>query len=164
MLIFDENFKPVVLDDIDSTVTSDYFWVLDLNLMDFTPVPLLIFEEIPAESLELKIGDGNNNIVVPADWHVLIMEEETSILDLAKIGKDIPGMDFSAFTYGMNMKTFEPQKIQVVNYYQNFNNISPALSKHQMLCHPISERAWINITPFDVYSKYFKHLLAGDLI
>ncbi len=164
MLIFDENYKPVVLDDINNAVMSDYFWVLDLSLMDFIITPLLILEEISSKSLEITVGSSGSPIIVPADWYVLIVADETSNLDLAELGKDIPGMDFSAFTYGLRMRTFEPKRITVTNYYQNFKNITPALSKNQMLCHPISDEAWINITTFDVYNKHFKSILAGDLI
>lgn len=162
MLIFDEHYKPIVLDDLNNSVMSDCFWILDLNMMDFTPIPLLILEEITSKSLELTIG--NNSIIVPADWYVMIVSDETSQLDVLELGKDVPGMGFHAFTYGLEMKTFEPVSITVTNYFQNFKSIAPALSKHQMLCHPISEHAWINITPHDNYNKYFKNVSGGDLI
>ena len=164
MLIFDENFKPAVLDDINNVITSEYFWVLDLQLMDFTPVPLLILEEISSKSLELTIGTGGTPIIVPADWYILIVAEETFALDIGEIGKDIPGMDFNAFVFGHDQKTFDVGTVRVTNYFQNFKNITPLLGKHQMLCHPISNTHWVNITPHDVYSKYFKKILAGDLV
>jgi hypothetical protein len=163
MLIFDENYRPAVLDDIDNTVMADYFWVLDLNMMDFTPVPLQVIEEISCKSLEIRVGD-NAGIIVPADWNILIVSDETSCLDVAEIGREIPGANFYAFTYGQRMKTFVPQPVLVSNYFEDFKNITPALQKHQMLCHPISEHAWINISPFDTYTKYFKNSFAGDLI
>lgn len=164
MLIFDENFKPQVLDDINNLVMSEYFWVLDLQLMDFTLVPLLILEEISSKSLELSIGSNKTSIIIPEDWHILIVADETFALDIAEAGKEIPGMDFNAFTYGHNLKNFEPKQIMVTNYFQNFKNITPLLGKHQMLCHPISSTHWVNITPHDVYSKYIKNKLIGDLM
>ncbi|MGH7886045.1 MAG: hypothetical protein ACRENO_10165 [Thermodesulfobacteriota bacterium] len=161
MLFFDENQKPIILEDINTPVLSDWMWCLDLNLKDFTLAPLVIFEEVVCPSIEVQILGFK--FTLPANWHILIFDEETLQLDTIPISKLADG-GFTAVIYGPSFPNIVPGKVTVMDYFVNFRNIGPSLNKFQMLCHPISPESWVCISPSDNYNKYLKESLIGDLI
>lgn len=160
MLIFDENQKAILLDQIYNPILTDYFWVLDLNIMDFTVIPLLATEEIEDKSMELCINEFK--FILPKSWHVMIVDPEVGLIDIIEI-KKCAGKDFQAFIYGNNKKSYEHSSVLITDYYERYINVAPMLNRHQMLCHPIAPNSWICVSPYDVF-KYIKNVLVGDLI
>lgn len=160
MLVFDNN-NPIILDSIHTPTVADHFWVLDLNMMDFTLAPLLVLEEIIAPTIEMVIMGFA--FPVPANWNILVVDEETSQLDVVEVA-EVAGREFRAFVYGPNRPRHEMATISVSNYYPNHLTVSPSLYKYQMLCHPIAEDRWVNVAPADTYNKYLKDKIAGDIV
>jgi hypothetical protein len=164
MYVFTEEYKIRELQDAHAPTDIDTFWVLDFDIMDYTLAPLLFLEEYSGHTIVLQIGNESDNIIhLPASWHILISDDETSTIDLVQAG-NMSGMNFQALTYGLNLTRPHLTPIKVVDFYLNRKNIAPALNKHQQLCHPISKEAWINIAPSDVYNRYMKEKLIGDII
>lgn len=161
MLIFDENNIPILIESVSAPSLIDNFWVLDLNMMDFTLTPLLVFEEIICRTVEVTIDGFSFNM--PAKWNILIVDPSTMQLDVTEARK-AAGTDFSAFVYGPDEPMVHPQHIAITNFYNQNLNVGPALNKHQMLCHPISPKTWVCISPSDPYNKYLKRLVAGNII
>ncbi|MGI0076379.1 MAG: hypothetical protein ACREAU_03120 [Nitrosopumilaceae archaeon] len=161
MLFFDENQKPIILEDIDIPVLSDFFWILDLNLKDFKLAPLLVFEEIICPSIEVQVLGFK--FPLPANWYILIFDEETLQLDTIPISKLTDG-GFTALVYGPALPNIAAGKIIAVDYFSNFRNVGPSLNKFQMLCHPISQKTWVCVSPGDAYNKYLKDCVIGDLL
>ncbi len=161
MLIFDENNHAIMLENIQGPVLSEYMYVLDLNMMDFTLAPLLVFEEVICPTIVLSIRGFEFEL--PANWNILISDHETSQLDVAEIS-ELAGKEFKAVVYGMEMNNVELETIKVVDYIPNEQNVGPSLNKYQMLCHPINPKCWINVSPSDGYSKYLKDRVIGDII
>lgn len=161
MLIFDESSKPLILDSIYTPTLSEYMYVLDLELMDFTLTPLLVLEEIVAPTIEISILGFQ--FMLPANWNMLVVDDDTMQLDVCEVS-EVAGREFRAMLMGPDKVHFDTAMIQVVDYHPNHHNVGPSLSKHQMLCHPISPEWWINVAPSDTYNKYLKNRVAGDLI
>lgn len=161
MLIFNENNQPILLDSLQGPVLSEYMYVLDLSMMDYTLAPLLVFEEVICPTILLSIHGFTFKL--PANWNILVTDEETYQLDVVEVS-ELAGKEFKALIYGMDMKMIELGKIKVLDYYPDYQNIGPSLNKFQMLCHPISPNQWINVAPSDSYNKYLKEKLVGDII
>jgi hypothetical protein len=161
MLIFDNNNEPIILDNVESPVLTDTFWVLDLDIMDYTLASLLVLEEIIAPTIELNIKGFK--FPLPANWNILVVDQETNQLDVVQL-KKIAGKDFYAFAFGANKSRHDGVHISVSNYYPSKHNVGPSLFKHQMLCHPIDSETWINVSPSDGYNKYLKNKVSGDII
>lgn len=163
MLIFDDNNRTIILDDIYTPTPTDYMWVLDLQIMDYTLAPLLVLEEIVCPSIQVRIR--GYEFYLPANWNILVYSQETSELDVVEVS-EVAGREFTAFVYDIsnpNIVRYEPGLITVVNYVSDFVNVGPSLSKHQMLCHPISPTEWVNVTPSDTYNKYLKDAVVGNI-
>lgn len=161
MLIFDENNDAIILDGLQGPIPSDYMYVLDLSIMDFTLAPLLIFEEIICPTITIMVS--NFAFELPANWNVLVSDEETLQLDVVEVS-ELAGKEFKALVYGMDMSMPKLEKITVCDYHPNFKNTGPSLNKFQMLCHPISPKTWINVAPSDSYNKYLKNKVIGDIL
>jgi hypothetical protein len=161
MLILDNDNNTIILDSIYSPMLTDYMWVLDLNILDYTLAPLLVLEEIISPAIQLYIDSFS--FVLPANWNMLIVDEETTRLDIVEVS-EIPGNEFTALVYGPNKLTPAYKIVSAINYYPSFMSVSPSLNKYQMLCHPISGETWVNISPSDTFNKYLKNLVIGDLI
>lgn len=161
MLIFDNNNDAIILESIYTPTLADHVWVLDLAIMDFTLAPLLVLEEVVSPSIELMVRGFK--FVLPANWNVLVTDEETMQLDVVEVA-ELAGKEFKALVYGPDLPMPELEVITVTNYHPNYQNVGPSLNKHQMLCHPISPTAWINVAPSDSYNKYLKNISTGDII
>lgn len=161
MLIFDTHNQPIILENVDTPVLTDDFWVLDLQMEDYTLAPLMVLEEITGRSVELNINGFK--FPLPTKWNILIIDPETNQLDVVVL-KKVAGKDFYAFVYGPNKSRHDWVHVSVSNYFPSKLNVGPALFKHQMLCHPIDAESWINVSPSDGYNKYLKNKVAGDIL
>jgi hypothetical protein len=164
MLIFDDNNRTIILDDIYTPTPTDFMWVLDLQIMDYTLAPLLVLEEIVCPSIKIKIRGFE--FFLPANWNMLIYSEETSELDVVEIS-ELAGKEFTSFVYDLSnpdIVRYLPGTVTVVDYSPEFTNVAPSLNKHQMLCHPISPTEWVNVSPSDTYNKYLKTAVVGDIL
>ena len=164
MLIFDEHEQTIILDNIYTPTPVDYMWVLDLAIMDFTLTPLLVLEEIVCPSINLRIRGFD--FWLPSNWNILIFSEETLQLDVIEIS-ELAGREFTAFVYDVansNKINYHPGICTVLDYAPERSHTGPQLNKHQMLCHPIGPKEWINITPSDTYNKYLKELVIGNIL
>ncbi len=161
MLIFDENSQPIILDSILTPTIAESLWVLDFQMEDYTLTPLAVLEETVSPSIELMIAGFR--FVLPASWNILVCDEETMQLDVCEVAA-VAGKEFKAFVYGPDFSMPQTSPISATDYHPNFINVGPQLSKHQMLCHPISPDAWVNVSPSDAYNKYLKGKVAGDII
>jgi len=161
MLVFDNNNDALILDSIHTPTIADHIWVLDLSMLDFTLAPLAVLEEIVSPSIQLMINGFQ--FVLPANWNILVCDEESMQLDVVEIA-EVAGKEFRAMLYGPDHGMVETAIISATDYYPTHVSVGPSLNKHQMLCHPVAPLTWVNVAPSDTYNKYLKNLVAGDLI
>lgn len=162
MLIFQESESISIIDDIKPVLVEDYFWVLDLDQRDFTLTPLNVIESTTSPGVLLLINGFE--FTVPTTWNIMIVDPETSQLDISDVGS-VLGKNFHSFVFGFDLPIVQMHKIEAIDYVPSHTFYSPSLNKNQMLCHPIDQRMWINLSPADSYNKYFrKTMLSGDLI
>lgn len=161
MLIFDANNKPIILESIHVPITTDYMWILDLNILDFKLAPLTILEEIICPSLQVQINGFE--FILPASWSILVCDRDTLQLDIVELAA-AAGKEFTALIYGPKRTSPYFTTISVTNYFLEQKNVGPYLNKYQMLCHPVGPGEWVCISPSDVYNKYLKGCTIGDII
>jgi hypothetical protein len=162
MLLVDEYYKSMILDSVSTPLPIDYYWVLDLSIKDFTLTPLLILEEIISKTHTIEINGFAFKL--PSPWHILVYDEDTMEIDMACVGENLAGNNFTAMVTGPKTSNVKPGKIRVVDYSPEDISYAPSLGKHQMLCHPISPNEWINVSPSDIYNRYIKNCIVGDLL
>lgn len=161
MLILDENNHTILIDSVTTPLLTEYFWVLDLDQMDYTLTPVLMLEEIVANSVTVRIRGFE--FILPGSWNMLVYSQETTQLDVVEVG-ELAGADHTALIYGPDKGMVEGERVAITDFHFEHANYVPSLPKHTMLCHPIGPDEWINVAPSDVYSKYLKDCIAGDII
>ena len=161
MLIFNENNDIVVLDDIYTPLITKYCWITDLSEKDFQLMEIKLLEEMVGPTVTLDVAGFT--FEVPASWYVLVCSEETSDVDLVRAHELMRG-DFTAMVSGPATTKIEPVHISVVDYNSSGSIITPRLSKNQMLCHAVGNKAWISISPFDQYNRTLKKAIIGDFL
>lgn len=161
MLIFDAESSPIIIDSIYTPITTDYFWVLDLNQMDYMLTPLTVLGEVVCPTLEVMVKGFK--FCLPADWNILVYDRDTSQLDVIQLA-EAAGKEFTALVYGPSKLSPSPAPISITNYMLEYKNVRPILNKHQMLCHPIGPDEWITVSSSDTYNKYLKDKVVGDLM
>lgn len=161
MNIFDETLSVVELTDIISPIKSEFFWILDLTLMDYTLAPLTVLEEITCPTFVVEVNGEEFN--VPASWNMLIYDTETSGIDLIPLC-EMTGRSFTALGFGATRVLAKPLSVRIMDYKPYSKNVGPSLNKHQMLCHPIDNDLWFTVCAADVYSKYLKNKSLGDIL
>ena len=161
MFVFDDANNTIILDSIHVSTPTEFCWVLDLTLMDYTLTPLTSLEEVVCPSLKLRINGFE--FILPASWNILVYDTDTSQLDVVEISETC-GKEFTALVYGPTSGFASPGTISVVDYYVEHRNVGPLLTKQQMLCHPIGPEEWVSVAPADGYNKYLKDKMVGDLL
>lgn len=161
MIISDENSYPVVIDSVETPLSTEYFWVLDLVNRDFMLTPLMMNEELHTPTFELLTNDYI--IEVPTNWNILLYSEETSQLDIAEVSELTRGT-FTALGYQHKKDRVVPAAIKVVNYNPYAKVHTPSLHKTHMLCHALGPDAWLCLSPSDNYNKYLKNAMIGDIL
>ncbi len=161
MLIINENNIAINIDNIYNAFPYEYFYILDLNILDYTLTPFLMLEEINSPALELKIN--NFRFKLPSFWNIIVVDSENMVMDVVQVS-DLAGKEFNAFGYGFNEHMPFLPVITIDNYIPEYITVAPSLLKNQVLCHPITPSTWVHITPNDVYLSYLKDITCGDII
>lgn len=160
MIIFDENIEPYTFDSIYTPTHIEYFYTLNIDMMDFTLTPLLALEEIISPAFLVEHKDFK--FYLPTGYHILVYSDETSQLDTIKIS-DISTNDSLIFTYNGETDKIIESSYKILDYIPEHKFVIPFINKDQFLCHPVSPKTWINITPQDQYKK-IENLVIGDLM
>jgi hypothetical protein len=161
MIISDENSYPIMVDSVETPLSTEFFWVLDLVNRDFKLTPLTMNEELHTPTFELSIL--GYVIEVPTNWNVLLYSEETSQLDIAEVSELTRG-NFTALGYQHKKDRVAPGEVKVINYNPYAKVYTPSLHKTHMLCHALGPELWVCISPSDNYNKYLKNAMIGDIL
>lgn len=161
MVISNEESKPIYIESIDVPTSTDYFWSLNLDELDFMLQPLEMFEELTTSILVLNILDYA--IVAPANWNILVYSQETSQLDVAELS-DLTRGGFKALIYDHEKDQVIGSEVRVIDYKPEEKVRTPLLSKNLMLCHHLGPKYWACISPTDNFNKFLKGKVIGDLM
>ncbi len=161
MIISDDESNPIIIDNLDSPIKSNYFWTLNLAEMDFRLSKIKMLECINTPALVIEVM--GYVIKVPASWHMLVSSEDTHDLDTLVTSDLTKGM-YTALV--MNHRKMKQAYIPVrcVDYIQSVNIYTIALHRNQMLCHALGPNNWIMLSSVDVYNKYLKNKTVWDIM
>ncbi len=162
MLILDEESRAIAIDSIHVPTISTHYWVYDLKMMDYVLSPITLLEESRTPCMTIDINGLQFNL--PCKWHVLIVDDETSAVDLIDVAT-LAGRDFSIMAFDHVKNRAHSVKCRVVNYVEDDVVTSPSVHRHQFLCHPIGPTTWINVSPNDMLVKYIRdrEMVTGDM-
>jgi len=104
---------------------------------DFFFIPLIFLESFNSPALVLNIGE--QVIKMPADWQILIGEEDAGDLEVIPL-TSINDRGFSAYTFNP-LKSYRPEflSVEVVDIYQDVKWYTPKLRPGQLLAVPLGK-------------------------
>lgn len=83
MIILPEYSFPYVVDNVSGPVVPKFSWFYDVSLNDFVLRPINLLEETFGTSVRVRINNFDFN--VPESWNLMIMDEETKMIDTVPI-------------------------------------------------------------------------------
>lgn len=161
MVISDDNYFPILIDNVEVPTRTDMFWTFNLEQRDFMLAPLHMFEEITTPMLVMNIL--GYSLEVPSHWNALVYSEETSQLDILEISEISRGY-FTAVVFDHKKNRIIPGPIAVIDYRDDYKIQTVSLHKNTMMCHALGPDYWICLAPSDNYNKYLKNAVIGDLV
>ena len=161
MVISDENYFPILIDNVEVPMKTDKFWVFNLEHKDFMLAPLNMFEEKIHKGVHiLKIEEYV--LEMPSDWNILCYSEETSQLDILEVSEISRGY-YTAVVFDHEKNKVLPGTIHTDDWKSNYRIQTVSLNKNSMLCHALGKNYWICCSHIDNYNKYLKNAVIGDL-
>jgi hypothetical protein len=83
LIILPEYSFPYVVDNVSGPVVPKFSWFYDVSLNDFVLRPINLLEETFGTSVRVRINNFDFN--VPESWNLMIMDEETKMIDTVPI-------------------------------------------------------------------------------
>jgi hypothetical protein len=161
MVISDDNYFPILIDNVEVPTKTDVFWTLNLEQRDFMLSPLYMFEELTTDVFIVNIM--GYSLEVPCDWNLLIYSEETSQLDILEFSEISRG-NFTSVVFNHKKNRIIPGIVTTLDYKKDYKLQTVSMHKNAMMCHALGEDHWICISQTDNYNKYLKNAVIGDLI
>lgn len=161
MLIFDQEFKPTIVDSVFDPLVTPTFWALNLEAQDFMYINIGFLEEHNEKGKGL-LFDGQY-VELPNSWFILITEEDSGVLDLIKV-EDIKGRPFDAFLFDTRKTIPKVARMETYNSEIYTKYCYPIVPKTIMMVHPIDRHSGIMVSSTDQYNKFIKGKYMMDFL
>jgi hypothetical protein len=161
MVVHDSEGLPLEINNINKPLRTNYIWVLDLKMLDFTLSHIQVLEENTCATCILDIG--GSIIKVPAYWNLLIADIETLQLDTVPVSL-LSNNTYHAFVYGPTMVKPEYHLIKVIDWIPEAVNTYPSFNRSLMLCHDLGDGRNCCLSFTDSYSRFLKNAVVEDLV
>ena len=94
MLVLPDYGHPYIIDSVSGPVVPKYSWFYDVSLNDFVLRPIRLLEETIGTTVKVRINNFDFN--VPASWNLLVVDEDTKLVDTVPITQ-CASSNYSAF-------------------------------------------------------------------
>lgn len=74
---------PFYLDDLDANLESRHAWFYDATHNDIMLKPITMIEETSGPMVVIEINGAN--MTVPSNWHIMVIDPETKVVDTVSI-------------------------------------------------------------------------------
>lgn len=132
MLILPDYLQAYMIEAATSPVIPRHNWYFDAPAMDFMLKPILFLEETLGEAVLARIN--GYEFLIPSAWHILVVDEETRLVDTVPIKKSVK---FQAFLMHPGTSSFEASEIVLIDLNPMAKCTHTSIPKGCMLCHPV---------------------------
>jgi hypothetical protein len=134
-IAYEINEIPEEIDDMRFAILDNS----DPKNPDYFFIPLIFLESFNSPALVLRIGD--HVVKMPADWQILIGEEDVGDLEVLPL-TSINDRGFSAYTFNP-LTSYRPEfmPIEIIDVYQDVKWYFPKLRPGQLLAVPLTGSA-----------------------
>ncbi len=168
MQVLSEVSKPYIIESLSAPIGISHFWTFSGQQLDFKLEALEYLEETTGPAI--KIRAQNLDIVVPASWHIMAVDRETSVVDSLPVAQ--------CATHDHNILLFSPDdgtpklvKVAAIDFIKKAAVFHPMVPKGSAMVHPTGpekkhDRLYfygIVIGPHDLY-RWVGGKTLGDIL
>lgn len=134
MLCLPDYGFPYLIDDVSGPVVPKYSWFYDVELNDFMLKPIRLLEETTGPTVRVRINDFAFN--VPASWNLLIVDEETKLVDTVQITQ-CSSSGYLAFLMHPSTFDYHLSPIILEDLYMKESCAHTMIPRMNMMLHPV---------------------------
>lgn len=136
MLILPEYNHPYLIDDVSGPVVPRHNWVYDVSLNDFMLKPIRLLEETTGPTVKVQINGFEFN--VPASWNILVVDEETKMVDTVQITQ-CSSSGYQAFLIHPDNHDYHVSPIVLLDLSMKDSCVHPMIPRMGMMLHPVGQ-------------------------
>ena len=133
MQILSEVNRAYVVDSLTAPIGVSHFWTLNATELDFMLEKLEYLEETTGKAVTVRCQ--NLDILIPASWHVLTVDRETSNIDCVPVAR-AAAMDYDVLLFSPNDAKVNSTKMQFIDYADKVAVHHPMIPKGCAMVHP----------------------------
>lgn len=133
VILPDYNF-PCIIDNVNGPVVAKFCWFYDAELNDFVLRPIRILEETTGWTVKVRIN--NTAFFVPASWNLLVIDEETKIVDTVQITK-CSSDSYQAFLMNPEESNYKLAPVILEDLYDKQSCVHVMIPSSHMIVHPV---------------------------
>jgi len=168
MQILSEVNRPYMIDSFTAPMGVSHFWTLSGHALDFKLEPATYLEEIVGQTIRIRVQ--NLDIDLPASWNILIVDKETSTIDMVPIAH-CASFDQDVFLFSPEDGKLKTGKAKVIEYKKKAPCIAPEIPKGSAMVHPTGPELihgrsvfyGIVVGPHDLY-RWIGGKAVGDIL
>lgn len=133
MQVLSEVNRSYIIESLTAPIGISHFWSFSGHQLDFKLEPLNYLEETIGPAI--KIRAQNLDIIVPASWHIMAVDRETSVADSLPIAQ--------CATHDHNILLFSPAdgspklvKVAAIDFIKKTSVFHPMIPKGSAMVHP----------------------------
>lgn len=173
MYVLPEYSHAYNITDVSEPVMAKFSWFYDASLNDFVLRPINLLEEAQGATIRVRINNFEFN--VPAFWNLLIIDDETKMIDTVPISQ-CASSNFSALLMHPDTHDYHISPVVLVDLYPSEICTYVMIPRLHMMLHPVgtlsnvsrqSKKADLSycclLTPQDL-GKHMGNMSAMELI
>lgn len=134
-IVINEINKPYLIDSLTQPLPLRHHWIFDGHFLDFTLSEINYLEETVGPTITILVAECEIN--VPGAWNILIVDRETSTVDVVPISK-CAAMEYLAFVFSPEDGKLITEPIKVVNWAEKGSCIFPSVGTGAAVVHAIA--------------------------
>jgi hypothetical protein len=130
----DYNF-PYSIDDVTGVMIPKFAWYYDAIVNDFMLKTITMLEETTGATVVVKINNTQFN--VPASWHILVVDDETKMVDTVPIAQ-CSSSAYQAYLMHPELNRYELSPIQLLDLLPSDECVHLTIPRQCLILHPTS--------------------------
>lgn len=136
MQILADFLHPYNITEVSSPITPKYCWFYDVEFNDFMLKPIRFLDETTGATVKVRINDTELN--VPASWNLLVVDEETKIVDTVQITQ-CNSSNYLAFMMHPSESNYVLSPITLLDLYMKESCTHVMIPRMSMVLHPVGK-------------------------
>ena len=125
---------PYSIDDVSGPISPKHCWFYDVEHNDFMLKPIRFLDETTGATVRVRINNTDFN--VPASWNLLVVDEETKMVDTVQITQ-CNTSNYLAFMMHPDESDVALSPITLLDLYMKESCSHVMIPRMSMILHPV---------------------------